>query len=82
MSGRKSRYKVAIICFRSESKANGKIFNNSDNEVRAINLSTYYVPSIILKVLRFISLNTHNNLLHTIVLPILQMRKLKQREVK
>lgn len=40
------------------------------------------MSGIILKVLRMISFNPHNTLLGTIVLPILQMRKLKQREVK
>lgn len=58
------------------------LINNSDNEIRAIYVSTYYVPGIILKVLRIISFNPNNHLLGTIILPILQMRNLKQREVK
>lgn len=58
------------------------LMNNSDNEIRAIYLSTYSVPGIILKVLKIISFNPHNHLPGTIILPILQMRKLKQREVK
>lgn len=57
------------------------LINNSDNEIRAIYVSTYYVPGIILKVLRIFSFNPNNHL-GTIILPILQMRNLKQREVK